>query len=64
MSDTRLKPRSVKLTPVQVIAIDSPRYAGLFSIITRWFWDRLINNELPPEFKAELEEYLRINKIA
>ena len=62
--DYKLLPRSVKLTPVQVAAIDSPRYAGRFSLITRWFWNKLINGELPPEFKAELDDYLKVNRIA
>ncbi|HEY1644834.1 MAG TPA: hypothetical protein VGF75_00425 [Candidatus Saccharimonadales bacterium] len=57
-------PLSIRVTPVQGAVLASARYAGKSGAIIRFFLNKLINDELPPSLKTELEQYLDLQKLA
>jgi hypothetical protein len=57
-------PISIRLTPVQSAVLASARYSGKSGVIIRFFLNKLINDELPPALKLELEQHLELIKIA
>jgi hypothetical protein len=41
--------------------MESPTYKGKAAVVVRFFLDELVNDTLPPELKAKLENHLKEN---
>lgn len=53
-------PLSIKVTPIQLGVLNSARYYGKSGQIFRFFLNKLINGELPPDLVQELRKELGI----